>query len=291
MPTSYCDLQPFISSPSIVASQCAAICRSLGIALPRSFGVCPGSSPGSVHASLLAWTSLSVRGCAQQRRPSPFLTWIFVCSLSTKVPTTLSMAVPPCLHTLVCGGSLDGVTILALVVVQLVILATHFLACSVMLRKGIWPTAYLRVLLSRTSVSNGVVGSLFLWILLLSGLATLGCSTQAPLTTLLPLLSCTSHLSGKCVNDFCHCSRSSAVPCQGLPSILLWVFLFLPLASSFASSLPRQGLPSNLLWVSFPFARTQPCRGFLVWSFSEAFVRAFSGSCTDVNHLTHAWSR
>ena len=65
------------------------------------------STPGFVHASLLAWTSLSFRGCAQERRPSPCLTWIFVCCLSTKVPTTLSTAVPPCLHMLVCGGSLD----------------------------------------------------------------------------------------------------------------------------------------------------------------------------------------
>ena len=188
--------------------------RSLGIALPRSFGACPGSFPDSVLSwfracmSLLACTSLSVRGCAQQRQPSPFLTWIF----------TLSMAVPPCLHMLVCGGSLDIVRILALVVVQLVILATHFLACSVMLLKGIWPTACLRVLLSRTSVSNGAVGFLFLWMLLL-GIATFGCSTQAPLTTLLPLLSGTSHLLGKCVNDFCQ----SAAPCQGLSSNLLWV--------------------------------------------------------------------
>ena len=176
------------------------------------------STPGFVHASLLAWTSLSVRGCAQQRRPSPCLTWIFVCCLSSKVPSTLSTAVPPCLHMLVFGGSLDGVTILALVFVQRVILATHFLACSVMLLKGIWPTAYLRVLLSRTSVSSGVVGSLFLRMLLLSGLATLGCSTQAPLTTLLPQLSRTSHLSGKCASDFCHCSRSSAFPVRGSPA-------------------------------------------------------------------------
>ena len=157
--------------------------------------------------------------------------------------TTLSMAVPFCFHMLVCGGSFDGVTILALVVVQFVILATHFLACSVMILKGIWPTACLRVLLSRTSVSNGVVGSLFPWMLLLSGRATLGCSTQALLTILLPLLSRTSHLSGKCVNDFCHCSCSSAVLVRGSPA---------------------------------------SCCGFFfpLWSFSEAFVRVFSGSCT-----------
>ena len=237
------------------------------------------STPGFVHASLLAWTSLSVRGCAQQRRPSPFLTWIFVYCQSTKVLTTLSMAVPPCLHMLVCGGSLDGVTILALVVVQLVILATHFLACSVMLLKGIWPTACLRVLLSRTSVSNGVVGSLFPWMLLLSGLATLGCSTQAPLTTLLPLLSRTSHLSGRCVNDFGHCSRSSALPCQGLPNILLWFFFFfsfLPLVSSFASSLPLSGAPQHLAVVFFFFFFFATC---FQLCFQPSPVRGSPASC------------
>ena len=101
----------------------------------------------------------------------------------------LSTAVPPCLHMLVFRGSLDGVTILALVVVQRVILATHSLACSVMHLMWIWPIAYLRV--SRTMV----VWFLFLRMLLLSGLATFGCSIEVPLTTLLPQLSRTSHLS------------------------------------------------------------------------------------------------
>ena len=36
--------------PGSRPSQCDDMCRSLGIALPRSFGVCSGSSPGSVHS-------------------------------------------------------------------------------------------------------------------------------------------------------------------------------------------------------------------------------------------------
>ena len=152
------------------------------------------------------------------------------------------MAVPLCLHMLVCGGSLDGVTILALVVVQLVILATHFLGVFCDALQG--DLAHCLCLAfsdlreqwcRRVSVPLDAAAQ---WA------CDPGCSTQALLTTLFPLLSRTSHLSGRCVNDFCHCGRSSALPCQGLPSILLWV--------------------------SFP-----------LWSFSEAFVRAFSGSCTE----------
>ena len=94
--------------------------------------------PGSVHSWLRACVSPRLDSPSQVvQRPSHCLTWTFVCCLSPKVSTTLSTAVPPCLHMLVCGGSLDGVTILALVVVQLVILATHILACSMMLLKGI----------------------------------------------------------------------------------------------------------------------------------------------------------
>ena len=128
--------------------------------------------------------------------------------------TSRPVSFPP-----VCGGSLGGFTILALVVV----LATPFLACSVMLLKGISPTAYLRVLLSRTSVSNGVVGSLFLWMLLLSEHATFWCSTQAPLTTLLPLLSRTSHLSGKC-ERFLSLQSIISLPQSGAPQHLAVVF-------------------------------------------------------------------
>ena len=65
----------------------------------------------------------------------------------------LSMDVLPCLHTLVCS-SLDGVTIIALEVVQLVTWVPSFLVCSGMLLKVICPMLVF-VLLSRTSVSNG----------------------------------------------------------------------------------------------------------------------------------------
>ena len=117
---------------------------------------------------------------------------------------------------LVCGGSLDGVTILALVVVQLVILATHFLVCSVMLLKGIWPTAYLRALQTQTSVSNGVVGSLFLRMLLLGGLATLGCSTQAPLNSVATIVA---HISfvGQVCERFLSLLSLISLPPSGAP--------------------------------------------------------------------------
>ena len=197
------------------------------------------STPGFVHASLLAYTqSLRQRLCTAASTLTISHVDLRLLSVN-QGPDHVVHGRSTCSSV---GARSMGSPSLPLVVVQLVTLATHFLACSVMLLKGIWPTACLRVLLSRTSVSNGVVGSLFIWMLLLSGLATLGCSTQAPLTTLLPLLSRTSHLSGKCVNDFCHCL--SAFPCQGLPSILLWF--------------------------TFP-----------LWSFSEAFVCESFDPCVE----------
>ena len=75
-----------------------------------------------------------------------------------------------------------------------------------------------------------------LWKLLLNGLAILGCSTQALLTTLLPL-SRTSLSSGMCVNGFFHCCTVS--PSADLPMTCLGSLAF------------EKEAPQQLLWVFF----------------------------------------
>ena len=146
-------------------------------ALPRSCGVCSGSSPGSVRLFSPGQVSPSqvVHSSVGPRRVSRGSSFVVCQPRSDHGPTTLP-----------AHARLWVLARWGLVVVQLVILATHFFACLVMLLKGILAHC-LSSNLSRTSVTNGVVGSLFLRMLVLSGLATLGCSTQAPLTTLLPL--------------------------------------------------------------------------------------------------------
>ena len=53
--------------PGLWRSQCADICSSLDVALPRSFGVCSGSSPGSVHSWFRACVSPRLDQSLRQR--------------------------------------------------------------------------------------------------------------------------------------------------------------------------------------------------------------------------------
>ena len=169
--------------------------------------------------------------------------------LSVNQPTMLIMDALLCLDTL-CGGSLDGVMILALEVVQLATWALRFLACCVMLLMVICPTACLRVLLSRTSVSNGTVGSLFLRMLLLSGLAILSSSHNS-------FVSFVAHICNL-LGVFSICFQPS--PSGGSPQQLLeGLFHLLP-------ALPVRGSPATC----FVFFSHSACWVLSSWSFSEA---------------------
>ena len=188
--TSCFDLQPCISSPRVWPSQCVDICRSLGVAFPRSFGVCAGSSQCPLLVSCMRLSShgrVSPSEVVHSSVESSFL--------------SVNEGLDHVVHgrsTLPSQGRLRG------------------LARWVMM-------PWWSVFESWTSVSNGV-GSLFPWMLLLSGVATLGCSTLSQLCC----HCCRAHLICRAI----HCCRSSALPCQGLPSILL--FFPLPLWSFWA---------------------------------------------------------
>ena len=116
--------------PGSWPSQCADTCSSLDI--DRSFGVCSCSSPGSVQSWFRARVSprldqfLRHRSCTTASAIAVSHVDLRLCPNHVARPFHFA-----------CGGSLDGVTILALVVVSL---ARHFghslSACSVMLG---WP--------------------------------------------------------------------------------------------------------------------------------------------------------
>ena len=165
MPSGHqCPLPAFIFNlasavPGSWPSQCADISRSLGVALPRSFGVCSGSSTGSVHSWFRACVSPRLDQSLRQRLCTAAST-LTVSHVDLRL-LSVNQSPDHVVHgrsTLPSHARLWGFARWGHdpSVVQLVILATHFLACSVVLLT----TAYLRVLLSRTSVSNGVVGSL-----------------------------------------------------------------------------------------------------------------------------------
>ena len=121
---------PCTAVPRSWPSQCADICRSLGIAFPRSFGICPGSSPGSVHSWFRACVSPRLDQSLRQRLCTAAST-LTVSHVDLRL-LSVNQGPDHVVHgrsTLPSHARLWGlarVTILALVVVQLVILATHF---------------------------------------------------------------------------------------------------------------------------------------------------------------------